>query len=54
MCVRFYAYRLTEVVNVPTYDLPYESCRRNGIGVMIHSLDLYIFIAMVFWYLAEE
>lgn len=42
------------VDNVPTYDPPYESCRRNGIGVIKHSLDLYISMALVFWYGLEE
>lgn len=42
------------VDNVPTYDSPYESCRRNGIGVMKHSLDLCISMALVFWYRLEE
>ena len=39
---------LMVVDNVPTYDPPYESCRRNGIGVIKHSLDLYISIELVF------
>lgn len=45
---------VTKVVNTPTYDPPYESRRRTGIGVIEHSLQLYISMGLVFWYHSEE